>query len=203
MLLLSQAAWSQTKEVSGKVTDSKDGSALPGVTIKQKGGTSNTVSLVDGTFKLSVSSSATTLIFSFVGYTDLEVPISSVMNVTLVPANKALSEVVVVGYGTKIKRDVTSSISKVGAKDFQNLPLPSFESALQGRAAGVFINQGSGKLGQGLNIRVRGISSISANQQPFIVIDGVPVVSQSLGSFTENDNPLATINPDDIESIEV
>ncbi|MBL0133199.1 MAG: TonB-dependent receptor [Chitinophagaceae bacterium] len=203
MLLLSQAAWSQTKEVSGKVTDSKDGSALPGVTIKQKGGTSNTVSLVDGTFKLSVSSSATTLIFSFVGYTDQEVPISSVMNVTLVPANKALSEVVVVGYGTKIKRDVTSSISKVGAKDFQNLPLPSFESALQGRAAGVFINQGSGKLGQGLNIRVRGISSISANQQPFIVIDGVPVVSQSLGSFTENDNPLATINPDDIESIEV
>lgn len=114
-----------------------------------------------------------------------------------------MSEVVVVGYGTKLKRDVTSSISRITNKDFQNLPLPSFESALQGRASGVFINQGSGKLGQGLKIRVRGISSISASQQPFVVIDGIPVVSQALGSYTEPDNPLATINPDDIESIEV
>lgn len=203
LLLCSQAVWAQNKEVTGKVTDAKDGSPLPGVTVKQKGGTANTVTLADGTFKISVSANATALVFSFVGYTETEVPISSVMSVNLAPSNKSLSEVVVVGYGTRIKREVTTSIAKVSSKDFQNLPLPSFESALQGRAAGVFINQGSGKLGQGLNIRVRGISSISANQQPFIVIDGVPVVSQSLGSATENDNPLATLNPDDIESIEV
>lgn len=204
LLLFSQAVWAQSKDVTGKVTDSKDGTPLPGVTVKQKGGTANTVSQADGSFKLTVPENATTLIFSYVGYTDQEVSISgSLVSVSLVQANKALSEVVVVGYGTKLKRDVTSSISKVTSKDFQNLPLPSFESALQGRASGVFINQGSGKLGQGLNIRVRGISSISANQQPFVVIDGVPVVSQALGSSTENDNPLATINPDDIESIEV
>lgn len=203
LLLFSQAIWAQSKDVAGKVTDSKDGNPLPGVTIKQKGGTSNTVSLADGSFKLTVTANATTLIFSYVGYTEMEVAISNLMNVTMTQANKTLSEVVVVGYGTRIRREVTSSISKVTSKDFQNLPLPSFESALQGRAAGVFINQGSGKLGQGLNIRVRGISSISANQQPFVVIDGVPVVSQSLGSATENDNPLATLNPDDIESIEV
>lgn len=204
LLMISQAAWSQTKEVTGKVTDSKDGTPLAGVTIKQKGGTANTVSQADGSFKIGVSASATTLIFSYVGYTDQEVALNgSMLNVSLVTSNKALSEVVVVGYGTRIKREVTSSIARVTSKDFQNLPLPSFESALQGRAAGVFINQGSGKLGQGLNIRVRGISSISANQQPFVVIDGVPIVSQSLGSSTENDNPLATLNPDDIESIEV
>lgn len=204
LLLISQAAWSQTKEVTGKVTDSKDGTPLAGVTIKQKGGTANTVSQADGSFKIGVSSSATVLIFSYVGYTDQEVAVSgSLLSVSLVASTKALSEVVVVGYGTRIKREVTSSIARVTSKDFQNLPLPSFESALQGRAAGVFINQGSGKLGQGLNIRVRGISSISANQQPFVVIDGVPIVSQSLGSSTENDNPLATLNPDDIESIEV
>ncbi|HEX6180778.1 MAG TPA: SusC/RagA family TonB-linked outer membrane protein, partial [Chitinophagaceae bacterium] len=91
----------------------------------------------------------------------------------------------------------------VSNKEFANLPLPTFESALQGRAAGVFINSGSGKLGQGLKIRVRGISSITASTQPFIVIDGVPVVTEALGSYTEPDNPLAMLNPDDIESIEV
>ncbi|MFM9910287.1 MAG: SusC/RagA family TonB-linked outer membrane protein [Chitinophagaceae bacterium] len=203
LLFFTQSLKAQTKEVIGKITDAKDGSPLPGVTIKQKGGTSNTVSLVDGSFKLTVSANATVLIFSYVGYTDQELPISSLMNVGLAQASKSLSEVVVVGYGTRIKRDVTSSISRVTSKEFQNLPLPSFESALQGRAAGVFINQGSGKLGQGLNIRVRGISSISASQQPFVVIDGIPIVSQALGSATENDNPLATINPDDIESIEI
>ena len=203
LMLFSQAVWAQNKEVTGKVADSKDGTGLPGVTIKQKNGTANTVSQADGTFRLTVPESATTLIFSYVGYTDQEVAISNPMIVALVVASKTMSEVVVVGYGTKIKRDVTSSISKVTSKDFQNQPVSTFESALQGRASGVFINQGSGKLGQAMNIRVRGISSISANQQPFIVIDGVPVVSTPQGSATEADNPLATINPDDIESIEV
>jgi len=205
MLLLSQTVLAQTRDVTGKVTDSKDGTPLAGVTIKQKNGTANTVSLSDGSFKISVSANATALIFSYVGYAETEVALgsSNIISVTMAAADKSLSEVVVVGYGTKIKRDVTASISKVTSKEFQNLPIPSFESALQGRAAGVFINQGSGKLGQGLSVRVRGISSISANQQPFIVIDGVPVVSGALGSATEADNPLATINPDDIESIEV
>ncbi|MBC7904535.1 MAG: TonB-dependent receptor [Gemmatimonadaceae bacterium] len=198
-----QLLHAQSREIAGKIADSKDGTPLPGVTVKVKGSTSATVSGPDGTFRLNAPQNATTLVFSYVGYQDLEAAISPSMDISLVPGDKALTEVLVVGYGTKIKRDVTSSISRVTSKDFQNQPMPSFETALQGRTAGVFINSGSGKLGQGLNIRVRGISSVSANQQPFIVIDGVPVVSQSLGSFTENDNPLATINPDDIESIEV
>ncbi|HKP31978.1 MAG TPA: TonB-dependent receptor [Chitinophagaceae bacterium] len=199
-----QLAVAQNREVTGKIVDSKDNSPLAGVTIKAKGSTANAVSGADGSFRISVPASANTLQISYVGYGDIEIAIgSSPLTVTMTAGDKSLSEVIVVGYGTKIKRDVTSSIAKVSNKEFQNLPLPSFEQALQGRAAGVFINSGSGKLGQGMKIRVRGISSISASQQPFVVIDGVPAITTALGSYTEPDNPLATLNPDDIESIEV
>ncbi len=202
-ILFWQSSFAQNREITGKVLD-VDNTPLPGVSIKLKGSMVGTVTGTDGSFRLNVPSSATTLVLTHVGYNDMEVPIGDgPLNITLKAGDKALSEVIVVGYGTKLKRDVTSSIAKVSGKEFQNLPLPSFESALQGRTAGVYINTGSGKLGQALNIRVRGISSISANQQPFIVIDGVPVVTQALGSYTEPDNPLATLNPDDIESIEV
>ncbi|MEO6721457.1 MAG: TonB-dependent receptor [Ferruginibacter sp.] len=191
--------------VSGKITDAKTGAALPYVTLIIKGTTTGTATTADGSYKIDVPKNGSVLTISNVGYADKEVVVNEgVNNIALeVAGSRSLEEVVVVGYGTKIKRDITSSISRVTSKDFNNLPLPSFEQALQGRASGVFINSGSGKLGQGLNIRVRGISSISANQQPFVVVDGVPIVSQSLGSSTEPDNPLATINPDDIESIEV
>ena len=188
--------------VTGKVNDARDGSPLPGVTVSVKNTNVAATTAADGSFSI-IAPENSTLIFSYVGYQNIERATASSMNISLAQGTNSLTEVIVTGYGTKIKRDITSSISKISNRDFQNLPLPSFESALQGRAAGVFINQGSGKLGQGLNVRVRGISSISANQQPFIVIDGVPVVSQSLGSSTEPDNPLATLNPDDIESIEV
>ncbi|HAI84252.1 MAG TPA: SusC/RagA family TonB-linked outer membrane protein [Chitinophagaceae bacterium] len=197
--------WAQSKEVSGKVTDASSGAPLEGVAVTPKGSkTGGALTLSDGSFKLSVPSATKILTFTYIGYASIDLPVGSTpMTVKLTADDKSLSEVVVVGYGTKIKKEVTSSVARVTSKEFANLPLPSFEQALQGRAAGVFINSGSGKLGQGLNIRVRGISSISANQQPFVVIDGVPVVSQALGTATEPDNPLASINPDDIESIEV
>jgi TonB-linked SusC/RagA family outer membrane protein len=203
LLLLSVMVHAQTREVRGKITDLKDGLPLVGVTITVKGTNVSTATESDGTFKLTVPENATKLVVSSVGYKNQDVPISENITVSLSAGDNSLSEVVVVGYGTRLKKDVTASIAKVSSKEFQNLPLPSFEQALQGRAAGVFMNTGSGKLGQAMNIRVRGISSISANQQPFVVIDGVPVTSQALGSSTEPDNPLATINPDDIESIEV
>jgi TonB-linked SusC/RagA family outer membrane protein len=205
MFFCCQFAWSQTKTISGKVTDSKDGTPLAGVSVMVKGTNSGTVTGNEGSYTLSVPENATAIIFSFLGYGSQEIAISgSIVDATLsTEQGKSLDEVVVVGYGTRIKKDVTSSISRVTSKDFNNLPLPSFEQALQGRASGVFINSGSGKLGQALTIRVRGISSISADQQPFVVVDGVPIVSQALSTNTEPDNPLATINPDDIESIEV
>jgi hypothetical protein len=109
----------------------------------------STVTGTDGSFALNAPENST-LVFSYVDFQTTEQPASSVMSVALARGENALSEVVVVGYGTRLRRDVTSSISKVTNRDFQNLPLPSFEQALQGRAAGVFINSGSGKLGQGL-----------------------------------------------------
>lgn len=195
----------QTKILRGKVTDSKDGAPIAGATIRTDKSDFATVTDTDGSFQFTSPQNATKLIISFVGYKTLEIPVTAdLSNIQLeASGSQALSEVVVVGYGTKIKKDITSSISRVTAKEFENLPLPSFEQALQGRASGVFINSGSGKLGQGLNIRIRGISSISANQQPYVVIDGVPVLSQPIGSYDEPDNPLASINPDDIESIEI
>jgi TonB-linked SusC/RagA family outer membrane protein len=202
LLLCMQFLWAQSV-LNGRVTDARDGSPLPGVTVTVKNTSASTVTGADGTFSLNAPAGST-LVFSYIGYQNVEQAADgSTVNVGLARGENQLSEVVVVGYGTRLRRDVTSSISKVNNRDFQNLPLPSFESALQGRAAGVFINSGSGKLGQGLTIRVRGVSSISANQQPFVVIDGVPAVSQALGSYSEPDNPLATLNPDDIESIEV
>ncbi len=193
------------KIVTGKITNSQTGAAISNASVVVKGGTLGTSSEIDGTFKLNIPGNEATLIITSVGYSTKEVKAAGdFLNINLDPStSKALEEIVVVGYGTKSKKDVVSSIARVTSKEFNNIPLPSFEQALQGRASGVYINSGSGKLGQALNVRVRGISSISADQQPFVVVDGVPIVSQSLGSSTEPDNPLATINPDDIESIEV
>ncbi|MBS1495312.1 MAG: TonB-dependent receptor [Bacteroidetes bacterium] len=203
-LCCSSIIWAQSI-VTGKITDSKTGAGISNVSIIIKGTTQGTYTNSDGAFRLEVPKSNSSLMITSLGYSSKEVAVSgATLNITLEPGNsKNLDEIVVVGYGTKIKKDIVSSISRVTSKDFNNQPLPSFEEALQGRASGVYINSGSGKLGQALNVRVRGISSISADQQPFVVVDGVPIVSQALGSSDEPDNPLATINPDDIESIEV
>lgn len=196
--------WSQTKTVSGNVV-SAEGQPLGQVSVIAKGTNIGTFTTDDGNFTLRIPVNIQWLEFSLIGYETKDVEAGSTpLSVVLKTAGASnLDEVVVVGYGTRIKRDLTTSIAKVTAHDFENQPVTTFEQALQGRAPGVFINSGSGKLGQGLIMRVRGISSISANQQPFIVIDGVPVISQAMSSSDEPDNPLATLNPDDIESIEI
>jgi TonB-dependent starch-binding outer membrane protein SusC len=204
VVILLNAGFAQNKTVNGKVVAASDGLPLPGVSVTVKGGSTGTQTDAEGLFQLNVPASASILLFKYIGFKGLEVPITSgSMNITLEEDQQQLSEVVVVGYGTQIRRELTGSIAKVSAKDFEDAPITSFQSALQGRAAGVFINSSSGKLGQALQIRVRGISSVSAGNNPLYVIDGVPVVSQRLGSFTEPDDPLAAISPEDIESIEV
>ncbi|WP_426325892.1 SusC/RagA family TonB-linked outer membrane protein [Pedobacter sp. R-06] len=196
-------AFAQGKVITGKVTSASG--PIPGVSVFVKGSPSTgTQSDASGTFKLTVSDDAKILVFSFIGYKTKEVPITGqTVNVNLDEENNTLSDVIVVGYGTQNRRDVTGSIAKVTAADLKDKPLTTIESALQGKAPGVFINSSSGKLGQALQIRVRGISSISASNQPLFVIDGVPIVSEALGTYTEADNPLAAISPDDIESMEV
>lgn len=206
LLLFCMLSFAQSKQITGKVTDQRDGSPLPGVTVKVKGLKEGTITNADGVFKLNVGPDASTLLFSFIGYADQEVPVSgrSTINVALGSSSKDISEVVVVGYGTQLKRDVTGSISKINAKEIEDIPVASFEQAIQGKAAGVVIESGSGKVGQGIKVRIRGTSSISASSQPLYIVDGMPVES-SLQSDANNEvtNPLVDINPNDIESVEV
>lgn len=203
-LLSFHLAWSQ-KTVSGKVTDIADGAAIPGVSVTVKGTNTGTTTGADGSFTLSVPDNANTLIISFLSYETKEVAIgSSLLNITLARAeSKSLDEVVVVGFGTKIKRNVTGAISKVGAKELNNVPVTSFESAVQGRAAGVFVEQQNGKLGQGIKVRIRGASSVTGGNEPLYVIDGIPVITADLSSNGASTNPLSDINTNDIESIEI
>lgn len=206
LLLLSHYSYSQDRMIKGIIKDAKDNSPLPGVTVKIKGTTSGTVSAADGTYQLPLPNGATTLTYSFIGYADQEIVVGNrtTIDIALGTGNKDLSEVVVVGYGTQVKRELTGSISKINASEIENFPAPSFESALQGKAAGVVIDNGSGKLGQGIKIRIRGTSSIGASSQPLYVIDGIPLVSSSQSDANnEPTNPLADINPNDIESVEV
>lgn len=206
LLFLCTMSYAQSKQISGRVTDQKDGSSLPGVTVKVKGTNAGTVTTPDGTYKLDVPAEGTSIIFSFVGYSDQEIVIGNqkTINVILSTGNKDLSEVVVVGYGTQNKRDLTGAVSKISAKEIENQPVVSFESAIQGKTPGVVIESGSGKVGQGIKVRIRGTSSISASSQPLYVVDGMPVNSTS-NTDVNNDptNPMADINPNDIESIEV
>lgn len=193
------------KQISGIVSD-QSGNPIPGVNVAVKGTTTGTISDFDGKYVLEVPSDATTLAFSFVGMKNQDVAISgkSVINVVMETSEIGLDEVVVVGYGKQLKTDLTGSIAKVSTEDIKNIPAASFESTIQGKTAGVFVESGSGKVGQGIKMRIRGSSSISASNQPLYVVDGMPVTSQSQGEATNEDtNPLADINPADIESIQI
>lgn len=203
LMLCWSTTQAQVKDVTGQVTDSRDGSPLAKVTVKVKGSNVTATTGADGSFSIKAPANATHLVFSYVGYDDQEVAISSVMSVNLVPGDKSLNEVVVVGYGTKIKRDVTGSIAKVGAKELANTPSANLENALQGRAAGVFIEQGGGKLGQAIKIRVRGSASVTGGNEPLFVVDGIPIVTTNLSGNGAPTNPLSDINMQDIESVEI
>ncbi|WP_133271951.1 SusC/RagA family TonB-linked outer membrane protein [Hymenobacter radiodurans] len=202
-LLLVTTAWAQTRTVTGRVTDA-DGSGLPGVTVLERGTTNGVSTSADGAFSLTVQPNAT-LIVSSIGFNTQTIPVGeqSVVNVRLATNETVLNEAVVVGYGSQAKTEVTGSVTQLTSKDVENVPVVSFEQAIQGRTPGVTINQGSGKLGSGVQIRVRGASSVSASNQPLYVIDGIPVTSQDVGTDVEPLNPLADLNPNDIESITI
>ncbi len=205
LLFLTFGVLAQEIRVTGTVVDETDGGTLPGVTVLVKGTTIGTVTDFEGNYSINVAPDAT-LLFSFIGMTTREVPVEgrSIINVALVPDLALLDEVVVVGYGTRLKYELTGSISSVRAEDIAGHTMPSFETALHGRTAGVHISAGTGKLGQQVRTRIRGASSISASNQPLYVIDGIPVQTQNMGTTgNEPTNPLADLNPRDIESIEV
>lgn len=206
-------AQAQTKTVTGKVTDSKDGSPLAGASVLVKGSTTGAQTGADGTFKITVPSSARTLTVSYAGYAsaDVNISASNTANVSLTASADALADVVVVGYGTRKSKDVTGSVSRVTEKDFNKGQIASPEQLLQGRTAGVLVTPSTGEPGAAATINIRGTGSISGAQEPLYVIDGVPLIQGGTlgtnGSGVEGGttakNPLIFLNPTDIESITV
>lgn len=194
----------QDVDVTGKVTSTEDGSPLPGVSITVKGTTRGTITNVDGIYKISAPANSI-LQATFIGFTTLEQTVSSrgIVDFALVPATQTLNEVVVTGFGSQIKRDLTGNIVKIKGSDVADMPVTTFEQSIQGKAAGVQINQGTGKLAQGIQIRVRGQSSVSASNEPLYVIDGIPMTTGDLSINGGATNPMVDINPQDIESIEI
>jgi len=206
MILLSLAVFSQNT-VTGKVTDSKDGTALAGVTINLKGTKTITQTAADGTFSITVPTNGV-LRFSSIGFTGQEVSVNgkSTIDISMAQDNQQLNEVVVVGYGTQRRRDVTGAIAKVSSEKLNAIPVPSFEAALQGKAPGVQVISGNGLAGSGSVIRIRGVGSISASGDPLYVVDGIPIISDQFlrgNGGAMNQNPLSSINPADIESVEI
>ena len=197
-----QISFAQDRVITGKVTDSKDGSAVRGASVVAKGSNAGTQTNADGLFKLSVSSSVNTLVISSVGYATQEVSVAGTTNVTvsLAASSTSIGEVVVVAYGTRRKGDLTGSVSSVSAKDFQKGNINSAEQLLQGKVAGLQITTGGGSAGGGSRIRIRGGASLNASNDPLIVIDGVPVEGNGIAG---SGNLLNTINPNDIESMSV
>jgi TonB-dependent starch-binding outer membrane protein SusC len=200
LLLLSAVTYAQTT-VTGKVTDSKDGSPASGVTVTVKGTNTATTTATDGTFKISVPANAV-LVFSSVGFTLQEVSTAgkSSINIALVQLNQQLNEVVVVGYGTTRKKDLTGVVNVVTAKDFQKGNITTPEQMIAGKVPGVAITSNGGQPGSGSTIRIRGGSSLNASNDPLIVIDGVPLDQNGIAGAG---NPLSFINPNDIETFTV
>lgn len=200
LTLFSFAANAQTP-VTGKVTDSKDGSGLAGVTVAVKGSRKAVQTDAEGNFSISASPN-NTLVFTSVGFDSREVAINgkNVLNASLTRGNSRLNEVVVVAYGSRRRGDLTGAVTSVSAKDFQKGFIPSSEQLLQGKVAGLQITSGGGSAGGGSKIRIRGGASLNASNDPLIVIDGVPVEGNGISG---TGNILSTINPNDIESVSV
>jgi TonB-linked SusC/RagA family outer membrane protein len=204
LFLVNAMAFAQGRVVTGTVTSLEDGMGVPGATVLVKGTTIGTATDIDGKYSINVPAGSNVLVFTFVGLTSQEVNIGnrSTINVALESDVTALSEVIVTGYGTQPKREVTGAVSSVKGDAIQNLPLQSFDRALQGRASGVQVRSSNGLPGGAVNIRIRGVGSVNAGNEPLFIVDGVQLNNQSNAAFTQS-NPLAFLNPNDIESMEI
>ena len=191
----------QTRTVKGEVTDAQNGEALIGATVMVEGEKGGTVTDFDGNFSLQVSSSAKKIKVSYIGYIDKVLSISDNMKVKLESDSKALADVVVIGYGTARKSDLTGSVATVKSKDFNKGLVSSPEQLINGKVSGVQIMSNSGSASAGSTIRVRGGASLNASNDPLIVLDGVPL--EQGGISGNSSNFLSMINPSDIESMTV
>jgi TonB-dependent starch-binding outer membrane protein SusC len=203
LMLIGVQLFAQQRTVTGTVTDDKK-SPLANVSVTAKGTNVGTITKEDGSYSLTVPASARTLVFSFTDMATQEIAIenNSVVDATLSMNTRSMDEVIVVGYGTQRRRDVTGSVAQIGGSKLKDQPIQSFDQGLSGRAAGVNVSIPNGVIGNPPIIRVRGTNSISLSSAPLVVIDGVPSFTGDAGGTAAN-NFLGDINPSDIESIEV
>ena len=204
LALLVQVTFAQEKTVTGKVSDASG--PLPGVTVLIKGTKTGTQTDFDGNYSLRANTGAV-LQYSFVGMQTAErtVGAQNVINVTMQESAEALEEIIVMGYGTRGKNEITGSTVQLKGESISNVPVVSVDQALQGKVAGLTINSSSGTPGSTQDIRIRGVGSITAGNDPLFVIDGVPVISANLSGSTARSSlsVLSSINSNDIESITV
>lgn len=191
----------QKRTVTGNVKDASDGSSIPGVSVAVKNTTQGTITSFNGDYTIEVEQGST-LVFSFIGYKSQEAVVegSAPINIVLEHDIMGVDEVVVIGYGVSKKKDLTGSVQTVSVKDFNQGAITSAQQLVNGKIAGVQITESGGAPGSGATIRIRGGSSISANNDPLIIIDGVPISS---GSVNGGRNPLDIVNPNDIETFTV
>ncbi|MCF8214902.1 MAG: TonB-dependent receptor plug domain-containing protein, partial [Chitinophagaceae bacterium] len=198
---VSLAAFAQNKTITGKIMDSNDGSPLVGATVTAKGTGKAVVTDATGRYSIELPTSVTQLTISYTGFTTMEVSVTgNNVDVRLVSTSASLSDVVVIGYGTTRKKDLTGSVATIGTKDFVKGALTSPEQLITGKVAGVQITSNSGAPGSGSRIRIRGGSSLNASNDPLIVIDGMPLDN---GGISGQANALALINPNDIETFTI
>ena len=218
---LIQVAWSQSVSVSGTVSDG-NGITLPGVNVIEKGTSNGSSTDIDGNYQINVAEDAV-LIFSYVGFVTQEISVSGreLINVTIQEDLQSLEEVVVIGYGTQLKEDISGSVSSIDSEELASIPQVSIDQLMQGRAAGVSVTLNSGQPGSSVSVRIRGVNSIQGSSEPLYVIDGVPVSGDSGNTATSGRSiasssdlgddgagsvavsPLAALNPNDIESIDI
>ena len=191
VLLLAQLGLAQIR-VAGRVTDQADGTPLIGVTIREKGGSAGAITDYDGNYVVNATNAEAILVFVYTGYSNAEIPIGGRSQVDVVLSQDAtmLEQVVVVGYGTQRKSDLTGSVGTIKAKEIEKVPTASIEQALQGKIAGVYVTPASGQPGAGAVIRIRGTGTLN-NANPLYVVDGMLLDDASF------------VNPQDVESIEV
>src|SRR5690242_3539708 len=200
LIICGTSAFAQ-KTITGTITDSATGRPLQSVSVLVRGTKVGTQTAADGTFTLTAPTNANALIISSVGYSNKEVAIGSgTLSISLSPASSTLNDVVVIGYGTAKKKDLTGSVAIVNAKDFNKGAITTPEQLISGKVAGVSVTPNNGAPGSGSTIRIRGGASLNASNDPLIVIDGMPLTNSSIAGVA---NQLSLINPNDIASFSI
>lgn len=207
LTLLPNCLLAQGQRVSGRVTSARDGQTIPGVNIVVRGSTNGVSTDANGNYSIVVPNGNAELILTSIGLVTQTIAVGNrtVINVQMQESVNELTQVVVTGYNTTQRKDITGSIASVSTDRFKDIPVTGIDQALQGQAAGVQVSQSSGTPGGGLMVRIRGNTSISADNRPLFIVDGIQVQSSALttGYGGQNDNALALLNPNDIESIQI